>query len=141
MTDPSLVVDLEQGIVEVGGVFRGRLRRAGQLDDLSSENKQNVRGVRVSLGYTTEGRGDTDEQTVAELEFGVDEYGRVDTGFELRVPSNGPISYDGRLVRLLWSIEARVDVKLAIDRSTHIPVLVIPNGGWGLYHQPHPLRR
>ena len=61
--------------------------------------------------------------------------------FRLAVPSNGPISYDGRLIRVLWRIEARVDVKLAMDRTTEIPVLIIPSGGWGLYHQPHPLPR
>jgi hypothetical protein len=143
VSDPSLDVDLEQGISEVGGRFRGRLRRSGELDDLTVEgtSKQAVRGVRLTLGYHTEGRGDTDELTVAELQFPVDNYGRLDAAFELAIPRSGPISYDGRLIRLLWTIEARVDVKLARDLSTHIPVLVIPTGGWGLYHRPHPLGR
>lgn len=141
MTDPSVQVELEQGIVEVGGVFRGRLQRAGEVDDLASGSKQRVRAVQLTLGYETEGRGDVSERTVAEERFPVDGYGRVDTSFRLAVPSNGPISYDGRLIRVLWRIEARVDVKLAMDRTTDIPVLVIPSGGWGLYHQPHPLPR
>ncbi|MGI9615715.1 MAG: hypothetical protein ACR2QO_22575 [Acidimicrobiales bacterium] len=141
MTDPSVQVDLEQGIVEVGGIFRGRLQRRGEVDDLASGSNQQVRAVRLTLGYETEGRGDVDKQTVAEQRFPVDEYGRVDASFGLAVPSNGPISYDGRLIRVLWSIQARVDVKLAMDRTTDIPVLIIPSGGWGLYHQPHPLPR
>jgi hypothetical protein len=141
MTDPSLEVQVDQGIVEVGGRFRGRLRRAGQLDDIATDKQQRVRAVRLVLGYRTEGRGDTDEGTVAEREFPVDAYGRLDVGFELEVPRHGPISYDGRLVRVLWTIEATVDVKLARDRSTYIPVLVVPSGGWGLYQRPHPLPR
>ncbi|MDH3679310.1 MAG: hypothetical protein OEV40_05095 [Acidimicrobiia bacterium] len=141
MSDPSLQVDLESGIAEVGGRFRGRLRRAGELDDLAGDDDQPVRAVRLTLRYVTEGRGDTDSQVIGQLEFPVDTYGRLDTDFQLPVPPAGPISYDGRLIRVLWELEARVDVKLRRDRSTSIPLLVIPTNGWGLYHRPHPLRR
>lgn len=141
MSDPTLQVDLDSGIAEVGGRFRGRLVRAGEVDDLAGDGDQPVRAVRLSLRYTTEGRGDTDAKVIGEAEFGVDEYGRVDTTFELLVPPAGPISYDGRLIRVMWELEARVDVKLRRDRRTRIPLLVIPTNGWGLYDRPHPLRR
>lgn len=140
MSEPALAVEVERGIVEVGGSVSGQLRLASELDDLATESSQRVRAVRVSLRFTTEGRGDTDERSVAELEFPVDHNGRVEARFDLTVPHDGPISYDGRLVRVRWEVEARIDVKLRRDPTTHIPVLVIPSGGWGLYHQPHPMR-
>ncbi len=139
MTDSGLHLELEKGIVEVGGIVRGRIERVGQVDDLASSSDHRIRGVRVVLGYTTEGRGDVDREVVVNKEFPVDAYGGVDSHFELPVPSNGPISYDGRLIRVLWSVVARIDVKFASDPTTRIPVLIIPSGGWGLYHQPHPL--
>ena len=139
MSEPALDVAVERGIVEVGGTVSGRLRLAGELDDLASDSNQRVRAVRVSLGYTTEGRGDTDARAITELEFPVDQYGGVEATFDLSVPRQGPISYDGRLIRVRWDVEARVDVKLRRDPTTHIPVLVIPSGGWGLYDRPHPL--
>ncbi len=139
MSDPNLDIALERGIVEIGSALRGRVRRTGELDDLATDSRQPVRAVRVSLRYTTEGRGDTDERTVAECELPVDEYGRTETTFEFTVPVRGPISYDGRLIRVLWFVDAQVDVRLRRDPTVHIPVLVIPSGGWGLYDRPHPL--
>ena len=141
MSDPSLRVELENGIAEVGGSFRGRLIRAPILDDLAeSSPAQGVRGVRVNLTWHTEGRGDRDRAELAEVAFPIDANGRADAHFELPVPPFGPISYDGNLIRVIWHLEARVDVKLRLDKTTRIPVLVIPRGGWGQYHRPHPLR-
>ncbi len=141
MSDPNLHISMENGITEVGSVFRGRITSAGQRDDLAETSNQSVRAVRLSLRYYTQGRGDRDSQTVVGHEFPVDSYGRVDAGFELPVPLAGPISYDGRLIRVLWEVEARVDIKLRRDAKTIVPVLVIPTNGWGLYDRPHPLRR
>lgn len=141
MSDPDLQISMENGIAEVGSPFRGRVTLSGQLDDLAESSKQSVRAVRVSLRYYTQGRGDRDSQTVVDHQFPVDTYGRVDRAFELPVPAAGPISYDGRLIRVLWEIEARVDIKRRRDAKTIVPVLVIPDGGWGLYDRPHPLRR
>jgi len=59
---------------------------------------------------------------------------------ELQVPPIGPISYDGYFIRVKWQLSARTDIKLAIDQLTEAEVLVVPQGGLGLYGQAHPLR-
>ena len=139
MTDPSLSIAMVNGIAEVGGRFQGRLRRSPELDDLAPR-KQPVRAVQLLLHYWTEGRGRNDAGDIARVDVPVDRHGRLDVEFALAVPPSGPISYDGRLIRVIWGIQATVDVKYQLDRKLHVPVLVIPQGGWGLYHAPHPLR-
>ncbi len=141
MSDPSLRVELENGIAEVGGSFRGRLIRTPMLDDRDEPSSHGVREIRVNLFHHTEGRGDRDRTDLPEVAFPVDANGRADAHFELPVPPFGPISYDGNLIRVLWGVQARVDVKLRLDKTVTIQVLVIPRGGWGQYHGPHPLRR
>jgi len=139
MTDPSLNIAMQNGIAEVGGRFEGRIIRSPELDDLAPQT-QPVRAVQLLLRFWTEGRGREDSRDTAWVEFPVDQYGRLDVGFALAVPPAGPISYDGRLIRVLWEIQATVDVKYQLDRKLYVPVLVIPRGGWGHYHAPHPLR-
>ena len=136
---PNLQLALQNDITEVGGSFRGRLIRMGDMDDLAQDSESSVRAVRLRLHYRTEGRGDTDAKTIETYEFPADDYGGVNVDFDLAVPEDGPISYDGRLIRVLWEIEARVDIKMRRDKRTTAPVLVLPTNGWGLYSRPHPL--
>ncbi len=140
MTDPDLDVDLDHPVAEVGGVFRGRIHRAGRVDDLVERTNRRVRAIELSLRYRAEGVGITDRATAATVQFPVDDYGRAGGRFELPVPGGDPISYDGALFRVRWEIEARVDTRWAFDPKTTIPVLVIPVGGLARYHAPHPLR-
>ena len=143
MSDPDehLQLTLQNDMSEIGGVFRGRLVRVGDMDDLAEDSESRVRAVRLRLHYKTEGRGDTDSKTIETHEFPADEYGAVNADFELAIPDDGPISYDGQLIRVLWEIEARVDIKMRRDKRTTAAVLVLPTNGWGLYNLPHPLRR
>lgn len=138
--DPTLSITLDVPAVELGGRIQGRVARAGEVDDLFEEGDQNVRAVRLRLRYYTEGRGTKVSRVVDETEFPTDEYGRVDTAFDLHVSPAAPISYDGSLIRVLWELEATVDIERRIDRRTEIPILVLPTNGWGLYQRPHPLR-
>lgn len=138
-SDPALDVDLVTDVAEVGGVFEGHLTRKPQLDDSQEAGKHRLQGVRLELRYETEGRGDTDARTVTTQRFQVDEWGQASVGFQIQVPPLGPISYDGRLIRVRWELIAIAMVKLAIDRRLSLPVLVVPRNGGGLYDRPHPL--
>lgn len=139
LPDEQLRIELQHDIAEVGGRFVGHLQRS-PADGASNDREiGRVRGVRVSLKMTTEGRGDTDSMEVAEVAAAVDEYGMASQQFELEVPLDVPVSYDGRLIRVRWQIEARTDRKLAVDAIAASEVLVVPRGGLGHYDRPHPL--
>lgn len=140
MSDHPLNVTLEATQAEVGASFRGRAVHRGWDGGPLDESRSRVRGVRVELRYQTEGRGTTARDTVATIELPADDNGNVGATFELPVPSTGPISYDGKLIRVLWEVKATVDVKHRRDAHVEVPVLVVPRNGFGLYPRAHPLR-
>lgn len=137
--DPTLSMTLTNNIAPVGTSFQGHLTRTPELDDGQEPGKHRIQGVRLGLGFVTEGRGDTNMASVYDHEFPVDDWGRLSVPFQVPVPHEGPISYDGRLIRLRWELTATVMIKRAIDRHLEVPVLVIPANGWGVYDRPHPL--
>lgn len=139
MTDPSLHIEMENGIAEIGGRFRGRVHRSGELDDLIDATNTRVRAIEIALRWFSQGRGLSSTKTIERVKFGVDSYGRANGEFDFRVPASAPISYRGSLFQIAWEITARVDVRWAIDRKTTVPLLVIPTGGWGTYRSPHPI--
>ena len=137
--DTGVELTVHNPLVEVGSIVRGRLVRVGELQDLATSSSTRVRELRLALRWVTEGRATTDSEVVDGRTFPVDEYGRLDTGFELAVPPTGPISYDGRLVRVRWRIEVEVDIKLKRDTSLASDVVVVPRNGFGVYQRSHPL--
>ncbi len=138
---PDVDITLANDATEIGGVFQGQLIRVGELDDLVDRGQSRTRGIRLQLRYRTEGRGTTFTEIADEGECEADEFGRINATFELQVPRDGPISYDGSLIRVIWEIEVRVDIKRGFDTKDEIPVLVLPTNGWGIYQGPHPYRR
>ena len=87
--------------------------------------------VVVELGFHTEGRGSEDRGVVAGTE-------RTFAGdpttiapwlqFELTIPHDAPVSYDGNLIRVLWWVEARLDVPWARDPKASESIQVLPKG-------------
>ena len=124
-------IDLLTEVVECGEAVRGLVR-------WSPEEKM-PRGIEVELQYHTEGRGDTDRKVMARAHHDVAE---GDSGGELPVellaPVDGPITYDGRLIRVIWTLEARLDMRLARDPSASQIVTVFPRGGHDLWAQSAP---
>ena len=133
----SINLELDQMIAECGGRFTGRVSRAADADGVSSKSR--ARSIRLVLRLRTEGRGDTDKRDVSNLEFDLEAHGALSAPFSLAVPIGGPVSYDGHAMRVIYEIEARVDIKLARDPKVERVVLVVPQGGLGVYDRPHPL--
>ncbi len=133
----TIGLELDAWVVECGDRFTGRVSRDADADGVASKSR--ARSVRLVLRYRTEGRGDTDASDVSNLEFGLEAHGGLNSPFTLSVPASGPVSYDGRTMRVIYEIEARVDIKLARDPKIERPVLVVPQGGLGVYDRPHPL--
>ena len=125
-------LELQDPVAEVGGAFRGRVVSEAEID-------AGVRAVRVWLRFEAKGRGNTDGAIVDADEIPLHPGQPFDVPFTLRVPPTVPISYDGRLIRVVWELGVRVDRRLAKDQSVERTVLVVPEGGQSVYRQPHPL--
>ena len=137
--DPQLRVELVNDVAELGRYFSGHIRRDPVDGATNAPGRGQVRAVRLGLRMFTEGRGDKDDWRSNDIQAPVDEHGMTSTPFELPVPHDMPISYDGSLMRVRWQIEIRTDRKMAFDSVLTTEVLVVPRHGVGLYRRPHPL--
>ena len=77
--------------------------------------------VSARVGWMTEGRGDTDDEYFGEasLDVGESEFGTTDRlDFTLQIPADGPPSYDGKILRIVWVVEVRLYLSWAKDIDT-----------------------
>lgn len=108
---------------EVGSALKGQV-------SWTPDQESKPRAVRVSLGWRTEGRGNRKEGTCDETEGSVITPGSTVTlPFEFQVPLQGPVSYDGKLMKIIWEITVRVDLPFARDEIERKEIRVVP----GLY--------
>ena len=135
----TLRIELDDPLCEVGAAFTGRVLREPDADGVSTTSR--ARAVRLVLRMWTEGRGDKHTREVCTRSFDLQDHGGLTSAFSLSVPRSAPVSYDGSLIRVRYEIEGRVDVRLARDPKIKRPVLVVPEGGLGIYDRPHPLPR
>ncbi len=124
-------LDATTDVVECGDTVRGVVRWAPE--------EKMPRGIDVLLGYHTEGRGDTDRKVMARARHDIVE-GEAggELPFELVAPTDGPITYDGRLMRVIWTVTARLDMRLARDPSAVEVITVFPRGGHDLWAKSAP---
>ncbi len=90
---------------------------------------ERARAVRVRFGWRTEGRGDRDQGALPEMVTPLTEGAPawpVSFPFTFTVPPAGPVSYHGRLLRVIWEVTARLDVPLGKDPTAVQPVVVVP---------------
>lgn len=77
--------------------------------------------VAARVGWLTEGRGDRDDEYFGEasLDVGDSEFGTPDRfDFTLQIPPDGPPSYDGKILRIVWVVEVRLYLSWAKDIET-----------------------
>ena len=128
----GLALSVDTAMAEVGGSFTGEISFRPLPDD------DDLRAVRVELYHRTEGRGTAQRRTVSVVEHQLERATSLSDRFLLPVPSDGPVSYDGRSIRVIWEVAAIVDRPRQKDRSVVAGVVVVPAGGSGLYRAPHP---
>lgn len=113
---------LDSPEVPVGGRLKGTVRWAP-----AAETK--IRRLIIKAGWRTEGRGDEDEQEVFRAEHPgqtVPAGGLVSVAFEVPIPEDGPITYEGKLIRILWAVECELDIPWASDEEKSGPFRVVP---------------
>lgn len=93
------------------------------------ERAKQPRGIKIMLGWRTEGRGSTDRRVVSEVTMPV---GQMSVGlpvqlpFDLMLPPEGPVSYNGNLLRIIWEVRVEIDEPWAINEKAAAPFVVVP---------------
>ncbi|MDO5498071.1 MAG: hypothetical protein Q4F67_00130 [Propionibacteriaceae bacterium] len=92
-------------------------------------NVTRARSFQIAVRWRTEGRGDRDEGTIARVDIPLPEgppAAVTKYPFRFAIPPEGPVTYFGRLIRIIWEVEARVDIEWAIDPNTKVSFTVVP---------------
>ncbi len=115
MSDSYMTVELAEAVAECGGVVSGVVSWSGP---------KTPRSVSVTLQYKTEGRGSTDSDEASTVDVLADNQGYQQ--FHLDVPSDGPISFDGDLISVIWEVELKLDLKGRRDLKECARLEVLP---------------
>jgi len=103
------------------------------LSDTTVRNGEHVKGsvtweaegktprkIEVACRWRVEGRGRTREEIVASHES----HESV-IPFDFEIPKEGPLTYHGTLLRIIWEIAANADLPMARDESAVAPFTVV----------------
>ncbi len=92
---------------------------------ISSDEDLSCRSIHLQVGWRTEGRGDTDSETILEnvLHTGDFAAGEKEYNFRATIPA-GPISYDGHHIKIVWFVSARIDIAWKRDPKVEEHFLV-----------------
>ena len=101
-------LELEQDAVVNGDHLRGHA-------EWTSDGKQ-PRKFEVICRWRVEGKGRKYEEVV-DLELDVSPGAHATLQFDFKIPMAGPLTYDGKLFRIVWEIVARADLPMAFDEE------------------------
>ena len=110
----TIYIDLEQTHLQPGQQFSGKILWALQ---------KAPKAVRLTLGWSTEGRGTNDHKTEAELNWTTEAISGEEA-FEFTLPAS-PYSFDGQLISLNWALQLSVKKGKA---EHELPIIVSPHG-------------
>lgn len=84
-----------------------------------------ARKIEIVCRWRVEGKGRTREEVVARVEH-ADPPPEATIPFELEIPIWGPLTYDGKLLRITWEVEASADLPMARDERERLAFTVVP---------------
>lgn len=129
MSPASFQIEIREGEQEGELVrFRPGERLQGSVRITPDEDLQ-ARHVFARLRWHTEGRGDRDEAVIAEEDLyqGMLRAGTpVHYSFRFTLP-NGPWSYAGHYVNIVWEVDVSIDLALARDLRDQQPFVLAPD--------------
>jgi len=85
-----------------------------------AEGAKTPRKIEVACRWRVEGKGKTHEEIVGRLESH-----QSVIAFDFEIPREGPLTYDGTLLRIGWKVAANADLPMARDESAAAPFTVI----------------
>lgn len=123
MNDP--IIELPDHRIELGSTLQGRVR-------WTSDREGKLEAMTVTATWHTEGRGEKNEFTAAtfeirgkaQLQAGLD----FVHAFSLKMPATAPLTYDGKLIRVKWTVNVQLHLPWATDRYGECRLLVVPKG-------------
>ena len=118
----SFAVTLAAEKLEVGQTVRGTV-----VFDEPQEKFARANGVRLEVFAEVSGSGTGEKVEVFNQlisEGAVRSPSQL--GFEVALPVNGPCSFEGRYVKILWKVKASVDVDWAIDPKSVAVFRLVP---------------
>lgn len=80
----------------------------------------------ASIGWRTEGRGDVNRATVQEISLDFSKFargGNATIPFQFQIPFNGPVSYDGSLLRIIWEVNVEIDLANVLSKKNRQAVI------------------
>lgn len=83
-----------------------------------------IDSVRVCLVWYTEGKGTRDMSVVQEVPI-VSSRSADQQPFTLTAPPDGPFSFSGKLVSVIWAVELLIEPE---SRSVQKPIVISPTG-------------
>ena len=96
--------------------------------EIQPNSVTSCRGVVVTVGWHTEGRGDRNQITIYEDRLDVTAIYPDDPiihHFDVVLPPE-PWSYAGNLIRIVWEIHAKVDIAMASDINQTLQFVLEP---------------
>lgn len=102
-------INLEQTEVEAGGNL------AGTLIWQNPENRT-PKAASVSIHWYTEGRGTRNYKAAREISLDPEQLMSAkerEIPFSLEIPEDGPISYNGSLIRVIWELEVSISLSVS----------------------------
>lgn len=94
------------------------------------EERANTRGVQLWIGCLIHGSGTSETIDLApehfihegDIEAGVP----ISASFGAPIPTDAPLSYQGRRIKFDWQVRLRVDIPIWPDKRYSVPFLVVP---------------
>jgi hypothetical protein len=85
------------------------------------EGPKTPRKIDVVCRWRIEGRGRSREEVVGNVESEA-----MTVPFDFAIPKEGPLTYDGQLLRIIWEIAADADIAMARDEHEAVAFTVVP---------------
>jgi hypothetical protein len=85
------------------------------------EGSKAPRKIEVICRWRIEGKGRSHEEVVDRSESEA-----MTIPFDFAIPREGPLSYDGQLLRIIWEIAADADIAMAFDEHEAVAFTVVP---------------
>jgi len=113
-------IEMSQAKVRNGDSLSGRVV-------WTASGKKQPRKIEAICRWRIEGKG-RKKETIVDQELGVDVESRseVSVPFDFTIPLYGPLSYDGKLFRVIWEVVGRADLPFAIDEVESKVFTVVP---------------
>jgi hypothetical protein len=93
----------------------------------SADKGKSPRKIEVTIQWVMSGKGVKSENVVdSVVDDATESKSQVVVPFEVEVPSDGPLSYDGKLFRVFWEIKVEVDLPFAVDEEERDRFTVLP---------------